>query len=280
MTIFENPESAMAGAYPMRPARLAHRLAGDPLFSIEALAALARRLPAHSVEYGAGDLPVDMDPANTPSNGLSVEETVTRIRDCKSWMALKNVEQVPEYAAALDRCLAEIAPAVRARTGRMEKRLGFIFISSPHSVTPFHMDPEHNILMQMEGAKSFHIFPSDNRIISDEQHEQYHSGDAHRNLRHRPEFDAFDETHELAPGDALYVPVKAPHWVKNGPSPSVSFSITWRSAASDAEARLRIANHYVRRLGGAPPSPGERPARDAAAILAQRVASKLGHPFR
>ena len=123
------------------------------------------------------------------------------------------------------------------------------------------------------------IYKTDKGVISDEHHERYHVGKAHRNLPHRPDFDAFAETFDLEPGDAVYVPVKAPHWVKNGPSPSVSFSITWRSAASDAEARLRIANHYVRRLGGRPPSPGDRPARDAAAILAQRVIWKIGHPF-
>ena len=45
MPIFEDPAKALSGAYPGRPARLRHRLAGDPLFSLEALAELARRLP-------------------------------------------------------------------------------------------------------------------------------------------------------------------------------------------------------------------------------------------
>lgn len=279
MAIFENPEAALSGAYPHQPARLRHTLVGDPLFSLEALAELAARLTPSSIEYNAGDLPIDQDPDQTPSTGLSIKETIRRIRDCKSWMALKNVEQVPEYAAALERCLAEIEGPARAATGRMEKKLGFIFVTSPHSVTPFHMDPEHNILMQIEGTKQFHIFPADKGLVSDEQHELYHSGDAHRNLKHRPEFDAHAVRHDLAPGDALYAPVKAPHWVKNGPEPSVSFSITWRSRWSLDEARLRLANHWLRRHGGAPPTPGANPPRDAALVFAHRVATKLTHPF-
>ncbi len=276
MAIFENPAAAIDGAYPHQPARLRHNFAGDPLFSLEALVDLAAKLPPSSVEYNAGEIPVDQDPAKTPSNGLSIEETVRRIKECKSWMALKNVEQVPAYAGALERCLAEIDGPARAATGPMEKKLAFIFISSPGSVTPFHMDPEHNILMQIEGSKRFHIFPADKGLVTDEQHELYHSGDAHRNLKHRPEFDAHAVAHELHPGDALYVPVKAPHWVKNGPEPSVSFSITWRSRWSLDEARLRLANHLVRARGGDPPPPGAAPLRDGALVIAHKLATKLG----
>lgn len=279
MTIFDDPDAALAGAYPERPARLRHALAGDPLFSLEALVDLARRLPPTAVEYNAGDLPVDQDPAATPSNGLSIEETIRRIVDCHSWMALKNVERIPEYADALDRCLQEIEGPVRAATGAMAKRQGFIFISSPLSVTPFHMDPEHNILLQLQGSKRMYLYPADRRLVTDEQHERYHAGDAHRNLRHRPELGALAVAHDLHPGDALYVPVKAPHWVKNGAAPSVSFSITWRSRASLDEARLRLANRRVRQLGGRPPSPGAAPARDKALVLAHKLATRLAHPF-
>ncbi|MEQ8935902.1 MAG: cupin-like domain-containing protein, partial [Amphiplicatus sp.] len=186
-----------------------------------------------------------------------------------------HAEQDADYAAAMEECLSEIAPAAAKTTGQMYKKIGFIFVSSPGAVTPLHLDPEHNILMQIKGTKRIHIYPAKKGFIPAEHHENYHVGTAHRNLRHRPEFDALMEAHDLAPGDAVYIPVKAPHWVKNGDAPSISFSITWRSRASDNEARLRLANHAVRRLGGRPPEPGEAPLRDAAKILAQRMVSKL-----
>jgi hypothetical protein len=279
MTIFENPAAAMDGAYPSRAFRLRHSFAGDPRFSLEALLRLAMRLPASSIEYNAGNIPLDQDPEKTPLTGLSIGETIRRINECNSWMVIRHVEADAEYAAALEECLAEIAPAAAKSTGKMYKKVGFIFISSPNAVTPLHLDPEHNILMHLQGAKKMTVFRTDQGIIPDEQHELYHVGKAHRNLRHHPDFDDYGETFDLEPGDALYVPVKAPHWVKTGPSPCISFSITWKSRASDAEARLRIANHQIRQWGGRPPLPGANPSRDAAVILAQRLAHKLSHPF-
>lgn len=208
-------------------------------------------------------------------NGLTPEETVRRIAECGSWMALKHVEQDAAYAALMEACLADIAPVVAPATGAMHRKIAFVFVSSPGAVTPLHMDPEHNILMQIEGTKRLRIFPPDCGLVSAEQHEAYHAGEAHRNLRHLPAHDGLAETIDLAPGEGVFVPVKAPHWVKNRDGPSVSFSITWRSRASDGEARLRLANHAIRRFGGRPPEPGSAPLRDAAAILVQRALSRI-----
>jgi mannose-6-phosphate isomerase-like protein (cupin superfamily) len=279
MTIFENPGAAMAGAYPSSPFRIRHRFADDPRFTLEALLKLATRLPPDSIEYNAGDIPIDQDPDKTPMTGLSIAETIRRIEECNSWMVIRHVEQDAEYKAALEECLAEIAPHAEPSTGKMHQKVGFIFISSADATTPMHLDPEHNILVHLKGSKKMTIYRTDKGVISDEHHERYHVGEAHRNLNHRPEFDAFAETFDLEPGDGVYVPVKAPHWVKTGPAPCISFSITWRSRASDSEARLRIANHRIRAWGGNPPTPGAHPARDAAVTLAQRVVYKMKHPF-
>jgi hypothetical protein len=276
MSVFAAPAAALAGAYPGEPARLAHALAGHELFDIDRLLVLARALPAASIEYNAGDLPIGQDPASTPMNGLSAEETVRRIAECRSWMVLKNVEQDADYAALMAACLAEIAPIAAPATGAMLRREAFIFLSSPEAVTPFHMDPEHNILMQVRGRKTFWVYPAtDESIVSAVQHEAFHDG-GHRNLDWRAEFNAKAIAFELAPGDAVYVPVKAPHRVRNGAEVSVSFSITWRSRASIAEADLRRANAMLRRFGARPRLPREAPVIDAAKAALWRVASRLG----
>lgn len=277
MTAF-NPKSLedFADRYPAAPATLRHDLAAHPLFAMDRLMALARALPADRIEYNAGDLPIGQDPDKTPMNGLSAAETLARIAENHSWLALKNIERDADYAGLLDACLGEIAQVAAKTTGAMHKREGFIFVSSPGAVTPFHMDPEHNILMQIRGSKTFRIFPAARHIISDEQHEAFHRPGAHRNLPYREEFDAAATAYKLFPGDALYAPVKAPHWVKAGPGVSVSLSITWRSAASDAEAMLRRANGWLRARGLTPPPPGAAPLRDRAAVFAARFAARLG----
>ncbi len=265
-----------AARYPAAPARLRHQLIDHPLLSIERLVELARLLPTASVEYNSGDLPIAQDPAKTPMNGLSAEETVRRIAENKSWIVLKNIEQDSFYSSLLDECLVEAAPVAMAATGEMYKREGFVFVSSPGSVTPFHMDPEHNILMQVRGSKTFNIFPPDSaEIVSDEGHEKFHQPGGHRNLPYKDDYSRLAQAVAMGPGDALYVPVKSPHWVKVGPDVSVSLSITWRSDASDAEAFLRRANGWLRAKGLTPPPPGAAPLRDRTARLAARLASRL-----
>lgn len=277
MSFTDETLGALKASYPGASASLRHTLAGDPLFDIEALVGLARALPREQVEYSAGDLPISQDPDKTPMNGLSPEDTVKRIAENKSWIVLKNIERDDAYKAVMDSALGAIAAIAGAATGAMHKREGFVFVSSPGSVTPFHMDPEHNILMQLSGAKTFHLFPADEAaIVSPEDHEAFHREGGHRNLPYKDEYTKCARAFELTPGDALYVPVKSPHWVKVGSEVSVSLSVTWRSQASDDEARLRRANGWLRSRGGVPPTPGASPMRDRAVVFAERVGARLG----
>jgi hypothetical protein len=68
----------------------------------------------------------------------------------------------------------------------------------------------------------------------------------------------------------------APHFVRNGPVPSISLSITWRSEWSFAEADARVFNRVLRRFGLNPRPPGRWPARNLAKAYAWRVLRKLG----
>jgi hypothetical protein len=271
------PQSSLEtlrGSYPEQPMLLDHQLTGHKLLELESLAALAQRIRPVDVEYNRGDLPVGVDPAATPSNGLSVEETIRRIEQCGSWMVIKFIEQDDTYRDLLHDALAAIEPAVTAATGSMLKREGFIFISSPDAVTPFHFDPEHNILLQVRGRKTMTIFPPDDEtIVSGPEHERFHNG-GHRNLPWQDEFSLAGRSFELSPGRAVYVPVKAPHWVKNGPEVSVSLSITWRSEWSYREEYARRMNHLLRSAGMSPRSPGRFPQQNHLKSLGYRVIDK------
>jgi hypothetical protein len=265
-------QHAFAAAYPAQATALTHTLHGHPLFALDALAALAERLPASHVEHSFGKLKVDQDPDEVRRADLPVGEIVRTIDANGCWMVLKKVDADPAYAALIDALLAEIAPAVDAATGAYRRREAFIFLSSPGSVTPFHMDPEHNILLQIAGSKTMTVYPAgDAAIVPQDVHEAFHRGGRHRNMRHDPAFDAKATAFAMQPGDAVYVPVKAPHWVQNGPARSVSFSITWRSRLSDGEARLHRVNDRLRGAGLTPAAPGERPLADAAKVAAHRA---------
>ncbi len=275
MTVF-TPEARQlfAASYPELPHILPHQLGRYPLLELDALACLAEALPTNSIEYNQADLPIGVDGKPEPT-GIPIGETIRRIEQSGSWAVLKNVEQAPEYAALLNDLLAEIQPQIEAKTGRMLKTQGYIFISSPSAITPYHFDPEHNILLQIRGSKVMTQFPAGNAAYApDEVHEAYHTGGG-RELRWRDELAAGGTAFEMTPGQALFVPVMAPHFVRNGPAPSVSLSITWRSEWSFAEADARAFNAVLRKLGLTPRATRRWPHRNLAKASGWRMIRRL-----
>ncbi|QCB54363.1 transcriptional regulator [Sphingopyxis sp. PAMC25046] len=265
----------MAALYPQRAGLLHHHLPDHPLLSIEALAVLGEGLPASEVEYNPGDVPIGIRPEDVPSNGLSIGETIRTIDSNGSWAVLKNIENVAAYRTLLMDLLGELEPVVTPRTGAMLTPQGFIFISSPGSITPFHFDPEHNILLQLKGQKVMNVWPAgDERFAHRREHERYHTG-GHRNLPWEEAYKDDAQQVPLGPGDAVLMPVMAPHFVANGDAPSISLSITWRSEWSYRESEAHAANAALRRMGLDPAMPPRWPSYAWIKTVGWRAARKL-----
>ncbi|GAA0472968.1 hypothetical protein GCM10009096_12760 [Parasphingorhabdus litoris] len=265
-----------AGCYPEKPQIIDHNMAKNALLTLDALARLGTKLPETSVEYNPGDLPVGIDPDDVPDNGMSIADTILMIENSASWAVLKNIEQVPEYEALLLSLLAEIEPILESRTGKMLRPQGFIFVSSPDAMTPYHFDPEHNILLQLRGEKIMTVFAAgDENFAPATAHESYHTGGP-RNLTWQEGFAEQGQAFHLTPGKAIFVPVMAPHFVKNGPAPSISLSITWRSDWSFAEADAHAFNHMLRGWGITPKAPGRFPKHNKGKAVSWRILRKLG----
>lgn len=263
-----------AASYPEGPHKIRHELSAHPLLELDALAELGEALPARSVEYNRGDLPIGVD-GKPEGNGLTIGETIRGIAHTGSWAVLKNIEQHPAYAALLGELLGEIEAEIVVKTGRMMKTQGFVFVSSPNAVTPYHFDPEHNILLQLAGGKAMTVFRAgDAQFAPDKVHESYHTGGA-RELAWSDGLACHGQTFQLDPGEAIYVPVMAPHFVKNGPVPSISLSITWRSEWSFAEADARAFNSLLRKWGMEPRAPGRWPARNRGKAIAWRLLRRM-----
>ena len=147
----------------------------------------------------------------------------------------------------------------------------FIFITSPGSVTPYHIDPEHNFLLQVRGGKRVHLYDGRVKSLLTEENLEHFYSDRGRNIPFRPEFDQHSWVNELRPGDGLHFPVTYPHWVQNLDEVSISFSITFRTNASERQCLVHQMNAGLRRLGLRPTPPGQSGWRDGLKYQSSRV---------
>jgi hypothetical protein len=246
------------------PFLIRHHLAGHPSFSLRRLIELANRLPEEKIKYNGADISVATGLYEGPRTGLSVRETIQQIEECRSWMVINNVELDPEYRQLLDRCLDEVQLFSESIDPGMFRREGFIFISSPGSVTPFHMDPEYNFLLQIRGQKQISIWNSEDRSVLPEIALEKYFSDVDRQIVFREEYQQKATVFNLTPGAGLHFPIVAPHWVLNGDEVSVSFSITFHTPASERRRAVYCANADLRGKGLNPRPPGASAFRDLA----------------
>lgn len=262
-----------------RPFLIGHQLCDHPLFTMDRILELSQRLPEHCIEYNTGNLPVSLDPALTPRNGLSAEETIRRIEECRSWLVLKYVEKDAAYSRLLNECLEEIRPYTEPIAPGMTQPQAFVFVSSPGSVTPFHIDPEHNFLLQIRGSKEVRMLNGTNpEIVSEVDLENFYS-DRGRNLKLKKSDEESGWTYQLQSGQGLHFPVTFPHWVRNGNSVSISFSITFRTPDLDRRRALYQANADIRQRGYHPWPVGANSLRDSLIYTGFRLQRKLRDLF-
>jgi hypothetical protein len=245
-----------------------HNLADHPLLSLEAIAKLADALPPGAVERHEAKQPL-LVPGGCPDLSGPPSETVRTIETNGRWMVLWNLEQIAAYGRLLDEILDEVVPFLPAREGGMGRREVFLFLSAPNAVTPVHFDPEHNFLLQIRGSKEINVGRFPDIAWERREFDRYHAG-GHRNLEEIP---PVSSKFLMRPGDGVYMYPWAPHWVFNGPSVSISLSITFRTRRSQRIEYVHLLNGHLRRYGLSPLPAGESEFVDRVkAVLATFVA--------
>lgn len=240
------------------PTAVRHHLTDHPLLAVEAIAELAELLPEHKVEHNLGNVPVVAGPGKAPRVEESPGDIARGIATNGCWMVLKNIEAEPRYARLLNDSLDEVTELIGDKEGGMGLREGFIFLSAPGSVTPAHIDPEHNLLLQVRGRKEINIGDFPGPEIEQREIERIYTG-SQRNLTWAPVSPA---TFSMGPGDGVYVPVHAPHWVTVPDNVAVSLSITFRTPATMDLVVLHRFNAGLRRARMSPAPVGRRPRSD------------------
>jgi len=245
--------------------QFSHRLADHPLFAPERLLALAKKMAANPADiyYDAGKVEVGQRWDQIPVCDMPIDQLLQRIETADAWVVLRKAEKVPEYAALLDACIAEIETLAGRDLSRVMKlRNAIIFINSPHRVSTYHIDRECNFLLQLRGQKTISVFDRyDRAVLPEDEIERFWAVD-NNSAVFKPEFQERAMVMELTPGSAVHIPVNSPHWVKNGPEVSVSLSINFHYHDALLGDVYR-ANYWLRRLGLEPKPPGSAPRLEA-----------------
>lgn len=274
--------AAFASAFPLQPFKITHRLADNPLFSLPRIVDLVRELPVDSIEYSSGKASIGQDPKDVQFIDLDPADVIRRIETCGAWMVLKRVEQHPAYRAVIEQALLSVARAnghASLQDAGFEDIRGFMFVSSPESTTPFHVDAEDNIFIHIHGDKFFTICDNrDGSVVSDDAIE--HSLTKHRNVRYSEGYEAKSTCYALKAGDGVFVPYLWPHWVRTGSQFSISMAVTWKTRAVMAKNDVFVVNSLLRRLGFPQRAPGHNPALDKIKLALFRSAKAVLDPLR
>jgi hypothetical protein len=252
---------------PWKIQALTHALSDHPLLQIDALVELGKRqqerklVRTHSAAATAATSFADAP--NLHPNQKDAVATLADIEKAKAWMSLLNVQADPIYRRLIDEVLDEVRPVTDRRDPGMCYRAGWIFVSSPNTVTPFHMDHEHNFILQIRGTKRLYTWdPFDRVVVSERAQELFHD-------RHSRELVVWSEDWrkrarvlDLEPGRGGYMPSTTPHMVENGDTPSVTISFTYYTDATRQRELIYRGNARLRELGIEPTPVGASPNRD------------------
>src|SRR6516162_1870897 len=251
-------------AFPEGSLGFAHDLHLDDRLTLAAVADLADRLPRRSVIADTAAQSLLAPQSGPPRGALERPGDVIRdLHNAGAWLTLTNVEEDPGMADLMNTHLDQLESGISAKQGKrvkMRKRVAFVFVSSPNSVTPVHFDIEHSLLMQVSGCKTVSVGRFESDATRRHEFDRYWNGSHGRIEDLQPEVASYTMT----PGRAVYIPPGTPHWVHNGPDISMSVTLTYFTAATVRENRIEDFNSHLRRRHIKPREPGRSAAVDAA----------------
>jgi len=262
--IIEGSASEFCEKFNRSPFMFSHALGEHPLFEIPRLVELAATILRNggNVRCQTSDVPVHLKWHEAEVKEQLLEH-MANIDKSGSWLLLYSVQCDPEYQALLDQVVTELETLTGVPLRQESTSLdAYIFVASPHSVTPYHIDHDSTFLFQIHGERESNLFdPYDRSLLTDQELENFYIGDqTAANYKEENQSKAY--VYPLVPGKGVHHPVFAPHWYKNGNSYSVALGIHLGLHSFDLLARVYQVNHYLRKLGFEPTPPGKSALQD------------------
>jgi hypothetical protein len=253
-----------------------HQLHTSDLFSFEAMLALANRVSNKENRWYFEEGHTEPGKGwSARTNSKSLFECLHGIANKHALVMLKRVHEEPEYNEILRALERELTRLTRIdMPAHYRDGLMTIIITSPNRITPYHIDGEANLLMQMSGSKSVYIFDGNDReVLPAKELESFWSGDIHA-PQYRDHLQERASRFELLPGTGVHNPVTFPHWVRNDPNVSISLSVNFKRRIDDAADAHRI-NRQLRKLGLRPAEPGRAKILDHTKGVVYRAARQV-----
>jgi len=267
-----------------------HNFDQHPLMQLGELARLAKRLFPHKqcrfILPGA-TYTSEFDHQDTDVAGRSIDEVFERIEEPRSWIALYNVETDPLYKGFLAEVAASVRPLVEREQPGMYQVGGFIFISAPPSVTPFHIDRENNFWLQVRGRKVMSVFDQTDRdLVSAEAREKFIIYGENTRVKSEA-FLGRAREFPVGPGDGVYFPSTSPHmtrcdsgWERPGDGVSISIGVVFYTEVTRRHAYVHAFNEFLRHRGMTPREPGESHGLDRIKALGGRALIWVAREFK
>lgn len=249
-----------------RPFEFKHDLGSHPQLQLGALFDLAMRLPPAEVLHWSGKIAVgdNIDTASkTHSTGRSLRDTFDHIADANSYVLIRNAQFDPTFRRLVDDILDEVRGMTDALEPGMCQRISYIFIASPGSTTPYHMDRDINFHFNLRGKKWISIWdPFDRDVLPETGLETLFTDWNAPRPKYVPEYEPRARVFELDGGGGVHHPFTAPHAIRYGNDVAASFTVTFNTRATNRRAAAHFVNNAIRKLGLAPTPVGRSPTRD------------------
>jgi|GEM_PF-619723 len=259
------------GSFERRSFRFGHALSAHPLFQLPRLLALAQRRP-DNLDYAywsnGGVAPQDRWEKGMGA-APSLAQTIAGIAGNDSLVMLRHLEDDPVYGPLIGALFAQFVELCGPRLrGDVVLGRATVIIASPRRITPYHIDSDSNFLLQLAGHKRLSVLDRAAHAISDEELEQFFSGDFN-GARYAEQRRAQAAHYDIGPGAGVHIPWTAPHWALNGDDVSIALSLAYDLRSGYRRAKLHQFNRRLRSWGLRPSSPGSSRLGDWAKLAAK-----------
>lgn len=157
----------------------------------------------------------------------------------------------------------DLAPLYKKEQGKHFNVGGFIFISAPPSITPFHIDRENNFWLQIKGRKRISLFDRlDRDVVDGESVDRFIVDRCLDEVKLDDNKLAQAKHFDMREGHGVYFPSTTPHmteteagWSDEGFPISVSIGIVFYTDWTRKFAQICQSNVVLRKFGIVPKYP-------------------------